>query len=59
MKKQHCVTMEEELARDVKIACAKNGWNFGQFIEYACKEFLDYLKMEEDVLKQFDEKIAE
>lgn len=55
MKKQMCVSMEEDLAREIKIACAKNGWNFSQFIEYSSKEFLDYLKMEDDIIKQFDE----
>lgn len=46
MKKQHCVMIEEDLAKRIKIRAVKDSINMSQLIELACE---DYLNMSDSI----------
>lgn len=48
MKKQHCVMIEEDLAKRIKIRAVKDNINMSQLIELACE---DYLNMSDSIDK--------
>lgn len=46
MKKQHCVMIEEDLAKRIKIRAVKDNINMSKLIELACE---DYLNMSDSI----------
>ena len=41
MKKQHCVMIEEDLAKRIKIRAVKDNINMSQLIELDCDDYLN------------------